>query len=253
MLSIVTVQFRFYGELNDFLPPPRKRQSFVYTVKGHPSVKDTVEALGVPHPEIGYLFVNGKPVDFAYQLQGEDKVVAYPINHLLKNKKLKCLRPPLPKIPQFVLDSHLGKLARHLRLLGFDTIYKKIFPDPEIIRTAEKEKRIILTRDVGLLKNKRVQWGRWIRAVDPDQQLKEVLNTFQLRSKIKPFKRCLECNGIIVHVAKTRIAKQLSSDTRKYFDRFYQCRSCRRIYWQGSHYEKLIRFVFKVTSNLVLT
>jgi uncharacterized protein with PIN domain len=144
---------------------------------------------------------------------------------------------------RFVIDSHLGKLARHLRLLGFDCTYKNFFPDNEIVDVAQQERRIILTRDIGLLKHKRVQWGYWLKATDPNQQLKEVVKRYQLHSQIKPFSRCLECNGKIKRIAKNKVIDQLPQAVRENYTRFYLCRLCQKIYWQGSHYEKLLKII----------
>lgn len=243
--SLTCARFRFYGELNDFLIPLRRHRTFEHTVRGRPSIKDTVEALGVPHTEIGAIFANGRPVNFSYQPREKDCVRVYPEGRATKGKTSRALRAAYGLRPRFVLDSHLGKLARHLRLLGYDTVYKTVFPDDEIIARGVKEKRIILTRDIGLLKNKNIVHGRWVRSPFPDKQFREVLKKFRLAQAMRPLKLCLECNGRVRRIAKKKIFGRLPPKTRLYYQRFYECGSCKKIYWRGSHYERLMKIIRK--------
>ncbi|MCD4696611.1 MAG: Mut7-C RNAse domain-containing protein, partial [Bacteroidales bacterium] len=144
---------------------------------------------------------------------------------------------------KFILDVHLGKLARYLRMLGFDTLYENNYPDPQIIDIAKKEKRIILTRDVGILKNSAVTHGYWVRSQNPREQLREVITRFDLSVNIKPLFRCMECNGIIEKVDKKEIIDQLKPKTKKYFNEFFRCTQCKKVYWEGSHYKKMINSI----------
>ncbi len=240
---LTTAHFRFLGTLNDFLPIEKRNIKFIHTVKGQPAIKDTLEALGVPHTEIDCMIVDGKSVDFAYQLKGGERVNVYSYDKAVKGKKIKCLRPKLPRNPRFVLDSHLGKLVKHLRLLGFDSVYKKIFPDEEIVHSAVQEGRIVLTRDKGLLKNKMVQFGYWLRSPDPKKQLKEILKRYPLSPKIKPFSLCLKCNGKIIRIAKAKVVSSLPPQVKEFYRQFYRCRSCRKVYWKGSHHTQLMKIV----------
>lgn len=246
----IKVCFRFFRGLNVFLKKSRRYRIFPCSVKGHPAIKDTIEALGVPHVEVGSIFVNRRSVDFSYQLQDQDHILVYPQDLRLPPKKkgvLSCL-PPDPL--KFVLDSHLGKLMRHLRLLGFDTVYRKDFPDEEIVRIAKQEKRIVLTRDVALLKNKVVRYGYWVRSPDPTKQIKEILRRYKIHLKnIKPFRLCLECNGKIKPIAMKKISDRLPPLVREYYRRFFICRRCRKIYWQGSHYENLVHFIQRLADQ----
>lgn len=237
--QFTTARFRFYGPLNDFVAEERRKATFQHTVKGRPSVKDTLEALGAPHTEVGNILVNGRPQDFGYQLREGDRISVYPNGYNLGKRKARRLRPPLPRNLKFVLDSHLGKLARHLRLLGFDSVYRKTFPDQDIVETGLREQRIILTRDIGLLKNRRVIHAYWLRSPDPQRQLKEVVKRFRLAARIRPLTLCLECNGRIRRIAKYRIVDRLPPQTKLYYHRFYLCQSCQKVYWRGSHYLRL--------------
>jgi uncharacterized protein with PIN domain len=231
--------FRFYEELNDFLPASRKKQSFSISFSGNPSVKDIIESLGVPHTEIDLILVNGSSVDFTYKLVNEDNVSVYPVFESIDISELQHLRPKPLRDPKFILDVHLGKLSKYLRLCGFDTLYEKDYDDKEIIDISTSDRRIILTRDKGLLKNKQVTHGYWIRSTRYDEQLFEVIKRFDLKNVLKPFTRCLECNTILEDVNKEAIADSLMPKTRKYYSDFKKCPGCNRIFWEGSHYEKM--------------
>ena len=251
------VQLRFYGELNDFLPGVKKKTWFTHVVKGNPSIKDTIESLGMPHTEIGRILVNPvrdftisngvnhTAVDFSYQIRPGDKIKICPIDKNILKKEI-LLRPRLPRRPTFILDSHLGKLARYLRLFGFDTLYKRDYSDQDIVQTVKMGNRIVLTRDVGLLKNKIIRHGYWIREIHPKKQIKEVIKRFNLRLPIQSFRICLECNGKIVRIKKNKIIHRLPPKTKDYFNKFHMCLKCKKIYWQGSHYEKLSDFIRKI-------
>jgi uncharacterized protein with PIN domain len=235
--------FRFYEELNDFLPKAKRKAAFPYAFAGKPSVKDAIEAIGVPHTEIDLILVNGQSEGFGYHLGDGDRVAVYPVFESLDISNVTHLRKEPLRNPRYILDVHLGKLARELRMLGFDTIYENHYTDAEIVRRANSEGRVILTRDIGILKIKEVVRGYWIRSQSPERQLSEVLDHFDLYAKIKPFQRCMRCNGIIEEVEKSAVLDQLPQKTRKYYDEFYRCKSCRNVYWKGSHYHKMISFV----------
>src|SRR5688572_15589048 len=194
--------FRFHGLLNDFLPKAKRDTWISYHFQGKPAVKDAIEALGVPHPEVRVILVNQKPVTFAYQLQPEDRVEVFPVELAAAFDETTYLSPPVPEIARFVLDVHLGKLAKKLRMLGFDTVYQNNYDDKTIAGLSAAENRIVLTRDVGLLKQKHIKWGYWLRSQMPDTQLQEVISRFGLEKKLAPFTRCLECNGQLEKVAK---------------------------------------------------
>jgi len=187
--------FRFYEELNDFLPRNKRKISFEQHFEGNPGIKDVIEALGVPHAEVDMILVNGQSVDFEYQLQDGDRVAVYPVFEALDISAVSKVRQAPLREPKFILDVHLGKLAKRLRLLGFDTLYRNDLEDNEVVEISLKEKRIILTRDIGLLKNKKVTHGYWLRSQQPKRQLREIVSRFDLKNLIRPFTRCLECNG----------------------------------------------------------
>jgi len=243
-------EFRFYRELNDFLPRDKKNTWSPYEFGGNPAVKDSVESLGVPHPEVDLILVNNSSVGFSYHLQDRDRVSVYPASEDMDISDVTHLRAAPLRIPGFILDTHLGRLARYLRMLGFDTLYDNSFDDPEIIRTGVSEKRIILTRDVELLKYGAVTHGYWIRSKNSLEQLREVVLYFDLVSRIKPFRRCMDCNGTIKKVPKKSVVAGLPPNTIKYYDEFFRCASCEKVYWKGSHYIRMESFIRELREKI---
>jgi uncharacterized protein len=231
-----TALFRFYEELNFFLPEERRKRDFDYVFKGNPSIKDAIEALGVPHTEVEIILVNGLSVGFDYRLQQGDRVSVYPMFESLDVSPLVKLRQKPMRDPRFICDVHLGKLATILRLLGFDTLYQNNFVDDEIIAIAVKEHRIIFTCDRGILKNSAVTHGCCLRSRRALEQVEEVIRRFDLSSLAKPFSRCTVCNGVIELTEKEAVMNELPKRVARLYESFYRCADCRRIYWQGDHY-----------------
>lgn len=236
-------EFRFYEELNDFLPQDHRKLTIEYRFDGNPGIKDPIEALGVPHSEVDLLVVNGRSVGFDYQLKGGDRVAVYPCFEALDISPVVKLRDAPLRRTSFVLDVHLGKLAKLLRLLGFDTLYRNDYDDPEIVEIAVAEHRIILTRDRRLLFSRKVTHGYFVRSTNSMQQAREIVARLDLAWNIAPFTRCIACNGLVEPVAKEAILPELQPLTIKYYDTFTRCRECRRIYWKGSHYDRLLGFL----------
>ena len=238
-MSLYTAQFRFYAELNDFLPLDKRKGSFPYHFQGNPSIKDAIESLGVPHTEVDLILANGTSVGFDYHLEERDRVSVYPVFESLDISPLIRLRKKPLRDTAFVLDVHLGKLAKLLRMLGFDALNPHDYKDVEIIQLSIKEHRVILTRDCGILKHKSVTHGYWVRSTDPMEQVQKVLRRFDLFSQVQPFARCIRCNGTIDRIDKSAIVSQLPLRTASYYDEFSKCSNCDRIYWKGSHYDRM--------------
>lgn len=236
-------QFRFYAELNDFLPPKRRFQRFEHSFHGKPGVKDVIEALGVPHTEVDLILVDGESVDFDHALREGERVSVYPVFESIDISPVLRVRPEPLRAVRFLLDIHLGRLAGYLRLVGFDALYHNDYEDPELARISCTERRILLTKDRGLLKRTQVTHGYFVRASHPREQLLEVLRRFDLFASIEAFSRCLRCNDRIVPIPKQEVLDLLPRQTRQHFDAFYQCAGCGRVYWKGSHYERMQRFV----------
>ena len=240
--------FRFYEELNDFLPPGRRKIAFDYTFNGTPSVKDCIEAIGVPHPEVDLILVDDVSVGFDHLLNGGERVAVYPMFERVDITPLTRLRPSPLREPRFVLDVHLGKLARYLRLLGFDTIYDRDYVDATIATISRRERRILLTRDKGLLKRNEVTRGYWLRNEQPRLQIAEVVEAFDLCRLVRVFSRCMVCNHNLETVDEASVRDALPAGLRGQFEQVSQCPACRRLYWPGSHYDKLVDLVTNLTS-----
>ena len=243
------VYIRFYAELNDFLPPGRRQHTFAHLFRGRVSVKDMIESLGVPHTEVEAIIVNGEPVDFAYLPRDGDRISVYPAFRAIDVTPLARLRPHAPDEPRFILDTHLGQLATYLRMLGFDTLYRNDYRDDELADRSQRDQRILLTRDRGLLKRSIVTFGYYVRLTSPRRQVIEILRRFNLFDAVTPFRRCIDCNAVIQSVRKESIAARLPPMTRQYYDEFHICPACDRIYWKGSHYQRMERFVADVLKD----
>jgi len=226
--------FLFHGRLKDFLKHDQSEGMIVVTFRGQQSIKHLAESLGVPHPEIGRVQVNGQDGGMNDITQDEDLVEIHPV-------KKGC-----PIEPRFVLDCHLGRLTAHLRMLGFDCLYENDFNDPTIRDIAVLDERILLTRDRRLLMRKVIQHGYCLRSLNPLEQLKEILEHFELKNRISPFHRCIRCNHPLEAVEKQTIYERLEPLTNKYFDEFQICPGCKQIYWKGSHYEKMQNMIEKL-------
>jgi len=229
-------RFRFYQELNDFLPPQRRQVEFEHCFDRRASVKDVIESLGVPHPEIELILVNGEAVDFAYIVADRDRISVYPMFERFDVSPLLRLRSAPLRQPRFVIDCNLGRLARYLRLLGFDCRYANDFNDDDVASISAREQRIVLTRDRRLLQRKIITHGLFVRATHPRDQVREVLRRLDLYALSRPFSRCTRCNGRLETATKSAIEAQLQPLTRRYYDDFLRCSRCGQIYWQGSHH-----------------
>lgn len=236
-------RFRFYAELNDFLPATRRGESFWHGFGGRPSVKDTIEAIGVPHTEVDLILANGRSVGFDHQLADGDRFSIYPVFESIDISPILKIRPtPLRRIG-FVLDTHLGQLAAYLRMLGFDSLYNNEASDEALASLSVEDNRVLLTKDRGLLKRGRVTHGYCVRAGEPREQVFEVLRRFDLQRQIEPFSRCMRCNGTVEAVPKESIIERLEPHTRAHFDEFSICSECGQIYWKGSHFERMNDFI----------
>ena len=232
-----TATFVFFGRLNDFLPRDQRNQVIAVHFRGRQTIKHLAESLGVPHPEIGRVQVNGQERALDTITEDRDRIGIHPIpNGLLVE-------------PRFILDNHLGRLAAYLRMLGFDCLYQNDYNDEEMAARAQKEGRILLSRDRRLLMRKVVSFGYCLRSLDPVEQLPEVIERFDLTKRLVPFHRCLRCNHPLEPVAKEAILDRLEPLTRLYFDEFQICPACKQIYWKGSHYERMTTLIEQKIGN----
>jgi uncharacterized protein with PIN domain len=238
-------RMRFYAELNDFLPEHRRQRDFTYGFTGTPSVKDTIEAIGVPHTEVDVILVDGKSVDFNHRLEGGERLAVYPVFERCDVSSVTRLRPAPLRETRFIADVHLGTLARYLRLLGFDTAWERDLDDETIIDRAARERRIILTRDKGILKSGNVTHGYWLRATDPEEQLEEVVVALQLTAGIQPYVRCMECNGELEGITRSVAAQSVPLQVFLVYREFKRCRSCGRLLFKCKGFLKYLFQRFK--------
>jgi uncharacterized protein len=211
----------------------------VYTFDGHPGIKDPIEAVGVPHTEVDLIVVNGRSVGFDYRLQDGDRVAVYPCFEAFDISPVVRLREAPLRRTTFVLDVHLGKLARLLRLLGFDSLYRNDYDDADLVRISVGERRVLLTRDRRLLFHRAITHGYFLHSTHAMEQTREVIERFHLAGSVRLFTRCSECNGLVAPVAKEAILDRLQPLTERYYHEFVQCADCGRVYWKGSHYGRL--------------
>jgi uncharacterized protein with PIN domain len=240
------IYFRFYEELNDFLPAVKRKKRFEHNYIDRASVKDVIESLGVPHIEVDLILVNGKSVGFNYLINDGDDISAYPVFESLDISEVQHLRPKPLRNPKFICDVHLGKLARYLRMMGFDVLYKNTFADKEIVRLSKKERRAILTRDKGILKRGQVDHGYFIRNSEATKQAEEVVRRFDLQKSILEFTRCLDCNHKLIKIAKANIGEELPPKVASSQNEFFKCPGCSKLYWKGTHHQKMLSFIKKI-------
>ena len=240
---MTTAYFRFYAELNDLLPIKDRFQEIKQAFKGNQTVKHLVESLGIPHTEIDLILVNGVSIGFSHIPKEGDLISVYPVFESFDISPLIHLRPTPLRETRFVLDGHLGRLTAYLRMLGFDSMYRNDFSDQELAMISLSENRILLTRDRGLLKRSQVTHGYLITTRDPKQQLLAVVRRFDLVLSFKPFARCIACNGVLEDAKKESVINLLEPRTKRYFEEFRKCVACGKIYWKGSHYERMLAFI----------
>ncbi len=242
--------FRFYEELNDFLPPEKVKTEFSHEFNGIVSVKDMIQSFRVPHTEVDMILVNRKSVGFDYIVSDGDRISVYPVFESFDIQQVQKLRPRPLRNPKFILDVHLGKLTRLMRMIGLDTLYRNLLDDEEIVEISIDERRTILTRDIGILKRNKAEHGYWIRNTDPNKQIIEVINRFQLKENIKAFSRCISCNSGLVEIAKEDYSEQIPEKVFKYYEKYYRCEGCGKIYWKGSHYDGMLKILDQIKSKL---
>jgi len=239
--------FRFYGELNDFLPPERRQRTTSATLARAATTKHMIEALGVPHTEVALVLVNDAPSSLSRRLHDGDRVAIYPPFQRLPLPAAPLNAPPAGA-PRFIADCHLGGLARLLRMAGFDTRFSNDYADREIARLATQEGRIVLTRDRELLKLREIRHGAYLHAIKAAEQFAEIVRRFALRPHFAPFSRCLLCNEVLHPVSKAAIAAELPPSVRLLQQSFRRCPHCQRIYWPGSHWQRMRAMLQAATS-----
>ncbi len=203
-------------------------------------MKDIIEASGVPHTEVGMITSQGVVKDLWYIPEDKSSIHVYPIEPPFNVTIPTLLRPdPFPWI-RFIADVNVGKLAKLMRILGFDTAYENGWSDSDIAEKGFKEQRIVLTKDRDLLKRKIISYGRLVRSIKPWDQLAEIVHLFGLENRISPFSRCPLCNITLASVRKEEIIQDLEPLTRIFFNEFKRCPGCKKVYWAGTHHERIL-------------
>ncbi|HXF65830.1 MAG TPA: Mut7-C RNAse domain-containing protein [Burkholderiales bacterium] len=220
--------FRFHGDLALFLARGRRDRAFEHACARAATIKHAIEALGVPHTEAGRLTVNGEPATLARIVREGDAIEVFP-RGVQEEEGAR----------EFVADAHLGGLARLLRMLGFDTLYDNRLSDRDILAIVRREPRIVLTRDRELLKCREIARGCFVRAVKPEPQLAEVAARYGLARRMRPFTRCLHCNLPLEALGRQAAAQRVPQSIAERYREFSRCPGCQRIYWQGSHWERM--------------
>ena len=242
-------RFRFYAELNDFLPPENRGRELARQFAVSGSVKDFIESFGVPHTEVDLVLANSQPVEFSYAVRDGDRLSIYPVFESLDIAGVSRTRPAPLRALRFVLDVHLGRLAAYLRMAGFDALYGNQSSDPELAGIVAKEGRVLLTRDRYLLMRTAVDRGYWVRSTEPKQQLLEVVRRFDLAAAMQPFTRCLACNGVLEAVSRESVWERLPPGIREK-EAFCLCPGCGRVYWEGSHHARMKKLLEWVETNV---
>ena len=238
--------FRFYEELNSFLPKHRRKTDFEVMFKGKRSIKDMIEALGVPHTEVDLILVNGNSVDFTYILQDKNRVSVYPVFESLNIADVTHLRKIPLRRNKFIADINLGDIVKYMRALGFDIYYDALFSSREIIDISKTENRIILTKSRKLLTFKEVSHGIFIRPGTTIEQIRRIIDYLDIKDDIKPFSRCLQCNTLLDVVPKDKILDRIPPMTKEFCDKYVQCRSCDKIYWEGTHFINMKKVIKQI-------
>ncbi len=246
---MVTATFRFYEELNDFLAPARRGREFAWACARAATTKHMIEALGVPHTEVELILVNGESVGFGHLLRDGDRVAVYPKFEEMDVTPLLRVRERPLRSTRFVADAHLGGLAHLLRMTGFDTLYDNGYRDDAIEAIAAREARIVLTRDRELLKRRGITHGCYVRALRPPEQLREIFGRLDLARSARPFTLCLTCNVPLQGIDKQRALPLLPPAVRERYERFSTCESCRRVFWEGSHWKRMRALVDELAAG----
>lgn len=244
------IDLRVYAELNDFLAPELRGATMRRPAQPHQTVKDIIEAAGIPHTEVDLILLDGRSVEFDERPKSGDRIAVYPVFEAFDIGPTTRVRPTPLRDPRFVVDVNLGKLVRLLWLLGLDARWDGDVADEKLAEIAQAEHRIVLTRDRGLLKRRNVTHGLFVRSDLPFEQAIEVLRRLDLAGRLAPFSRCLRCGGTLATVSKAEVLDQLEPRTRQYYDDFRRCETCGQVYWRGTHHARLAELVDDIRSSL---
>lgn len=237
---------RVYAELNDYLPPERRFTDSRLLLDGSPTIGCLVDSNGIPRGEVDLVLLNGASVSFEERVHQGDRISVYPVFESFDVGVDQRVRDDALRVPKFVLDVHLGKLACHLRMAGFDAVYRNDYEDPELAEIARREQRVLLSRDRRLVDDSKLDRAFRVRSENPEDQLAEVLERFQLHRSLRPFTRCLRCNESLIAVSLDEVRGQVPERVRESQTAYRRCPACRRIYWRGTHVERMTALMERV-------
>lgn len=244
--------FRFYEELNDFLPPERRKRDIELPFEPPVPVRHLIENLGVPHTEVEVILVNGLSVGLEHPVKDGDRVSVYPVFEALDITPLLRIRPKPLRNPRFLADAHLGKLAHLLRMLGLDTLFFNDAGDRYLATLSADQGRVLLTRDKALLMRRNITHGCYIRSGVPREQLLQVVHRLDLRQMIRPFSRCMECNGLLHSIPKRHVESGLPIGVALHYNEFWRCAGCGRVYWKGHHYRAMQQWIGHLNNEMIV-
>ena len=242
-------ELRFFAELNDHLTPVQRQRPIELETDERPLIGEFIDGFRIPLEEVELILANGTSVGFTYKVADRDYIGVYPVFESFDVSSLCRIRTKPLRRPRFVLDVHLGKLARYLRMVGCDVLYRNDFEDAELIRISRDHVRTLLSKDKELLSDPRVMRGYHVMANHPLEQIVEVLRRFDLFKLVSPLQRCLRCNTFLIAVEKSAVIDRLPPMVVKLFDEFRQCPDCQKVYWKGSHYTRMLEFIAKVMNS----
>ncbi len=238
--------FRFYEELNDFLPRHRRKTDFEAEFTARRSIKDMIEALGVPHTEIDLILANGKSVDFKYILKDGNRISVYPVFESLESEKVTHKQKKPLRRTRFIADFNLGNIVRYMRVLGFDIYSDSSLTRDKIIELSKKENRIILTTSRTPLKFKDISHGIFLRPGSVEEQIRYVMDYLDIKDKVKPFSRCLRCNEKLTSIPIEGISDRIPPGTKSFCNEYTYCETCDKIFWRGSHVDEMQKVVERI-------
>ena len=241
MTSDALVTLQVPGLLQPLMYLKWRAGEVTVTDDGTSTIGHHIGSLGIPLTEIGAVRVDGRDVGPGWR----------PVPGSVVSLELPARPQPTPaQPPRFLLDVHLGALARRLRLLGVDAGWSNDpieNADDVLVARAVEQRRVLLTRDRGILLRRALLAGAYVRGQQPDEQVADVLDRFA--PPLAPFTRCPACNGTLRPVAKADVADVLPPGTRRTYEDFQRCGTCGAVYWAGAHHDRLQRFVARHTAG----
>lgn len=234
------VRLCFHAELNDFLPAAERGRGRAVQADDGAPLRHLIEACGVPHTEVAMARREGEQVGLQTPVSDDDRIDVWPFFAALAQCPELRERDPLAGARRFLADAHLGRLARHLRMLGFDTRWDHDdVGDARLAELAATDGRILLSSDRRLLMRRQVGRGCFVRGGSTWEQLEALTRRLDLCAELQPFTRCTLCNARLAAVALDQVRAQIPPRVRELTEHYWRCDACGRIYWRGTHWRDM--------------